>query len=235
MQVVVIAGSGGIGLALVKLLCQRADVRHITATWHKHKQDFSHPKLTWQQLDLNNEQQIAALFERAPTLDWLINCAGVLHSQQLKPEKSLSQCQADNFMLSMQLNALPSLLLAKHAAKPLKTSDDAKFVSVSAKVGSISDNRLGGWHSYRSAKAALNMVLKNIAIEWQRSHPKVCVTAWHPGTTDTELSKPFQRNVPAGKLLSSQQSASLLLEKLVQLKPENTGQFWAWDGSQIGW
>ncbi|MGY5450336.1 SDR family NAD(P)-dependent oxidoreductase [Agarivorans sp. MS3-6] len=235
MKVLVVGGSGGIGLALVKQLCQRSDIQQVIATWHVNPQHFQHPKLNWQPLDISNEQSIAQLFSQIDKLDWLINCVGVLHSSTLKPEKSLAQCQADNFMLSMQLNALPSLMLAKYAANAIKASTTGVFVSISAKVGSIADNRLGGWHSYRSSKAALNMVLKNIAIEWQRSHPKICVLAWHPGTTDTELSKPFQRNVPAVKLLSSEQSAAYLLKKITTLTSEHTGQFWAWDGTQIAW
>ncbi|WP_221076228.1 SDR family NAD(P)-dependent oxidoreductase [Agarivorans aestuarii] len=235
MKVLVTGGSGGIGLALVKQLLEQEAITSITATWHSNMPTLQHPKLNWQQLDLSDETEIAALMANIHQLDWLINCAGVLHSLQLKPEKSLSQCQAASFMLSMQLNALPSLLLAKHAAKALKHSQSGVFLSISAKLASISDNRIGGWHSYRCAKAALNMALKNIAIEWQRTHPKVCVAAWHPGTTDTALSKPFQANIAKHKLLTSERSATLLLKRIYQLSPEQSGRFWSWDDQELSW
>ncbi|MEE1673841.1 SDR family NAD(P)-dependent oxidoreductase [Agarivorans aestuarii] len=235
MNVLVIGGSGGIGLALVKQLLEQHNIHSVIATWCTKQPTLEHPKLSWQRLNLCDESAIAASLSQIEKLDWLINCAGVLHSEHLKPEKSLSQCQADSFMQSMQINALPSLLLAKHAAKALKGSQSGVFLTISAKLASISDNKIGGWHSYRCAKAALNMALKNVSIEWQRTHPKVCVVAWHPGTTDTALSKPFQKNVAPEKLLSSEHSAHLLLNKLQQLSPADTGTFWSWDGQQLSW
>ena len=144
----------------------------------------------------------------------------------------------------MQVNCVPTLLLAKHAVPLFRESrlnqkiSDAStkiFATVSAKVGSIEDNRLGGWHSYRASKAALNMCLKNLSIEWQRQLPDVCVASLHPGTTDTPLSKPFQKNVPVNSLFDSSYTATRLIEILGSLSPEQTGGFWSWDGKQLPW
>ena len=115
-------------------------------------------------------------------------------------------------MTNIRTNTLPSLLLAKHAGSKFKHQRPAVFAAVSAKVGSIADNRLGGWVSYRASKAAL-----------------------HPGTTDTALSKPFQRHVPAGQLFSPQKSAGYMLEVLDQLNTRDSGKFWAFDGELLPW
>jgi len=119
--------------------------------------------------------------------------------------------------------------------KNFKHGRPALFATVSAKVGSIEDNRLGGWYSYRASKAALNMCLKTLAIEWQRSLPNVAVAALHPGTTDTDLSKPFQRHVPEHQLFSPDQSVIYMVNVLQKLKPADSGKFWAFDGELLPW
>jgi NAD(P)-dependent dehydrogenase (short-subunit alcohol dehydrogenase family) len=135
----------------------------------------------------------------------------------------------------MSVNALSSLLLAKHLHGAFRHGRPAVFAAISAKVGSIEDNRLGGWFSYRASKAALNMCLKTLAIEWRRSLPNVSVVALHPGTTDTALSKPFQRNVPSGQLFSPGQTVEYLLQVLQGLETGKSGQFLAFDGERLPW
>jgi len=135
----------------------------------------------------------------------------------------------------MQVNCVPSLLLGKYAGSALKASPQGLFATVSARVGSIEDNRLGGWHSYRASKAALNMALKCLAIEWQRTLPSVRVLSLHPGTTDTNLSKPFQQRVPESKLFSADQTAKYLLKLCREAHSHDSGRFIAWDGSTIPW
>jgi len=130
---------------------------------------------------------------------------------------------------------LPSLLLAKHLHSKFRHGRPGVFATVSAKVGSIEDNRLGGWFSYRASKAALNMCLKTLAIEWRRSLPNVAVAALHPGTTDTALSVPFQHNVPPEQLFTPRQSVDYLVEVLDGLKPAQSGQFLAFDGEELPW
>ena len=130
---------------------------------------------------------------------------------------------------------MPTLLLAKYLHGSFRHGRPSVFATVSAKVGSIEDNRLGGWYSYRASKAALNMCLKTLAIEWARTLPNVAVTALHPGTTDTALSRPFQRHVPPQHLFSPSQSVDYLLEVLDGLIPAQSGRFLAFDGEVLPW
>ena len=235
MKIAITGGSGGIGQAFVKALAQRPAVTEIRATYHQHRPDFEHPLVSWQEVDLTDEAAVQAWAGSLDELDWLINAAGMLHRPEQGPEKTIRRLDPDFFMTNIQTNTLPSLLLAKHTAGKFKHRRPAVFAAVSAKVGSIGDNRLGGWVSYRASKAALNMCLKTVAIEWARTLPNVTVAALHPGTTDTALSKPFQRHVPPGHLFSAPQSVGYMLEVLDQLKPEDSGKFWAFDGEQLTW
>jgi NAD(P)-dependent dehydrogenase (short-subunit alcohol dehydrogenase family) len=109
----------------------------------------------------------------------------------------------------------------------------AVFAALSARVGSIGDNRLGGWHSYRASKAALNMILRNLAVELGRTHPQAVVAGLHPGTVDTGLSAPFQRGVKPEKLFTADHSAERLLTVLERLTPADSGGVFAWDGQRI--
>ncbi len=165
----------------------------------------------------------------------LINAAGMLHTVTHGPEKTIRQLDPPFFLESMQINSMSSLLLAKHLHTGFRHGRPAIFAAISAKVGSIEDNRLGGWFSYRASKAALNMCLKTLAIEWRRTLPNVVVTALHPGTTDTALSKPFQRNVPPEQLFSREQCVRYLLKVFDDLEPAKTGRFLAFDGEQLPW
>jgi len=133
------------------------------------------------------------------------------------------------------VNSIGAVLLAKHLMPLLRHKEGSIFASISAKVGSIGDNRLGGWYGYRASKAALNMFLKTISIEYSRRCPKTIVVALHPGTTDTRLSQPFQKNVPPGKLFPVEKTVNLLLDVLASLKLADSGEFFSWDGSRLPW
>ncbi len=186
-------------------------------------------------MDLAEESQVAELANFAGTTDWLINSAGVLYTAERGPEKSIRNFDPDFYLHNMRINALPTLLLAKHFNRRLGREGTSVFATISARVGSIDDNRLGGWTSYRSSKAALNMALKNISIEWSRTAGNVAVVALHPGTTDTALSEPFQAAVKPEKLFSPKKTAGLLVDVIAGLAPEQSGQFLAYDGTQIPW
>jgi NAD(P)-dependent dehydrogenase (short-subunit alcohol dehydrogenase family) len=235
MNVVIAGGSGGIGGALVDTLAGRAGVEHVIATWNRHAPATQYPNVTWQQLDLADEDAVHAWAEQTGDIDWLINAAGMLHNSSQGPEKTIRQIDPAFFLENMNTNTLPTLLLAKHLHARFRHGRPAVFATVSAKVGSIEDNRLGGWFSYRASKAALNMCLKTLSIEWQRTLPNVAVVALHPGTTDTALSKPFQKNVPPGQLFAPASTATYLLDVLDGLTPVQTGQFLAFDGERLPW
>lgn len=172
MKILIVGGSGGIGSAMVKDALARFQDAEVHATFctdstHTGCSHFSGVK--WHRLDVTDEAGIKALSESFESLDWLINCVGMLHSGSKGPEKSLSQFDGEFFLHNMTLNTLPTLLLAKHFSARLKSSVSPRLAVLSARVGSISDNRLGGWYSYRASKAALNMLIKTLAVEWQRS------------------------------------------------------------------
>lgn len=234
-NIVITGASGGIGRALCELIANRYPRARILATWRSSPPDLSAVNVEWCQLDVTSEADIVRLADVAGSTDWLINCVGMLHSDQQAPEKSIRRLDADEFLTSMQVNCLPTLLLAKHFHPLLRQSDAGRFVAISARVGSITDNGLGGWYSYRISKAALNMALKNISIEWRRSLPRCSVAALHSGTVDTSLSAPFQAGLPDGQVLSPTDSAAHLLEIIEGLTPENSGQFWAWNKEMLPW
>ncbi|KKD00930.1 SDR family oxidoreductase [Photobacterium halotolerans] len=234
MDILITGGTGGIGHAMVERLSQLEAV-NVHALWHHSPPPELSSRVQWHRADITNEKDIIELARKLERVDWIMNTAGKLHSETIQPEKNLQQFEAAAFEEMIRVNTLPTLLLAKHFTHALKRSPSPRLAVLSARVGSISDNRLGGWYSYRCAKAALNMAVKSISIEWQRTMPNSCVVALHPGTTDTPLSKPFQHNVPAGKLFPPHRVASDLIKIIESLTPAQTGQFLAYDGSVIDW
>lgn len=243
-RVALLGGSGGIGAAMIAALCERDDIERIDSTYYRSPassalgsigQFGSSTQVNWTQVDATQEEQVASWLTSLESIDWLINCIGFLHDTSTSPEKSISQFDSASLQKNININCLPNLLLAKHAGSLLKRADKGVFAAITAKVGSIEDNRLGGWYSYRAAKAAANMVLKTVSIEWQRTAPSVRVVALHPGTTDTKLSAPFQARVPADKLFSTAKTAGLLLSQIDQLHEHDSGRFIAYDGAEIPW
>ena len=235
MKVLIVGGSGGIGQAMVKQIQETYPDATVHATYRHHLPQDRQNNIQWHALDVTNDAEIKQLSEQLTELDWLINCVGILHTQDKGPEKSLQSLDIDFFQHNLTLNTLPSVMLAKHFCHALKQSDSARFAVISAKVGSITDNRLGGWYSYRASKAALNMFLKTLSIEWQRNMKHCVVLSLHPGTTDTPLSQPFQQSVPQGKLFTPEYVANCLLPIIANATPAQTGGFFAYDGTELPW
>lgn len=233
-HVLVVGGRGGIGRALVDALCSDESVDTVYATWH-YREPEPIPGVTWRHCDVTDEDSIRAMAESIERLDWLINAVGWLHGDGVRPEKHSREVDGDNFLRSMTINALPTLLLAKHFRKHLRHARAGVLATISARLGSIGENALGGWYSYRASKAALNMALRTLAVEWRRELPSATVAALHPGTTDTALSRPFQARVPPGQLFPPEKTASLLLTVIKGLGPEQTGRFWSFDGEELPW
>lgn len=165
----------------------------------------------------------------------LVNVAGLLHDGRLGPERRLEEVDPAQLARLFAVNAYGPLLVAKHFYRLMVHEERAVLANVSARVGSIGDNRLGGWYAYRASKAAQNMFTKNLAIEFKRRAKNLVVVALHPGTVDTDLSRPFRRSVPPSKLFSVDRAASQLLEIIDQVGPADSGNFIGWDGQRIPW
>lgn len=228
-----IVGGGGIGRALVEALPNFApQLQPWLATRQPHGANTV-------PLDLCDDTSLLdfrsfALASMQP-LRLVINTAGLLHGPGLQPEKRLSSISRSALLQSFSVNAFGPVLLAQSVADALPRDQPSHFASLSARVASIGDNQLGGWYSYRAAKAAQNQLLHTLSLEWRRRLPQCCVSLLHPGTTATPLSEPFRSGVPADRLFSPAQAAGYLLEVLQGLGPEHSGRFWAWDGSAIPW
>lgn len=247
VNALIVGATQGIGLGFVKALLQQENIGRVFATYRNREtagelfdlQSRYGDRLKCLQVDIIQESQIEGGIKQIQSLvkelHLAIYCVGVLHEGDLTPEKSLRQIDAENLIYSFQVNSIGAVLLAKHLMPLFKKSQKSIFASISAKVGSIGDNRLGGWYGYRASKSALNMFLKTTAIEYSRRCPKTIVVALHPGTTDTRLSAPFQKNVPPGKLFPVEHTVSLLSKVIENLEQKDSGEFFSWDGSKLPW
>jgi NAD(P)-dependent dehydrogenase (short-subunit alcohol dehydrogenase family) len=241
-SVLVIGAGQGIGLEFVRQLLQTEGICRLYATYRQSQSDLlaiADPRLCCLPLDITEEAQIEgvtkAIRAETPALHLVINCVGILHEGALQPEKSLRPLNAEQLLRYFQVNSIGSALVAKHIQPLFKHSDRAIFAALSAKVGSIGDNHLGGWYGYRASKAALNMLMRTTAIEYKRTCPRAIVVTLHPGTTDTQLSRPFQRSVPPEKLFGCDRTVRQLLGVLDQLQESDSGEFFSWDGTRLPW
>lgn len=235
INAIVIGASGGIGRAIVDELCLSDDVAHIYAC-SRQAQAVQHPKISACTLDMLREETIIEFTKSiSHPISLVIIATGLLHDvhNDLMPEKSLKDINFDAMRRVFDINTIGVAMLAKHFLPLLPRDEKSVFAALSARVGSISDNRLGGWYSYRASKAALNMILKTSAIEVARKYKQAVVMGLHPGTVDTGLSLPFQGHVPKDKLFSPAQSASYLMNVIDQVSAKDTGGIFAWDGTQV--
>ncbi len=165
----------------------------------------------------------------------IICCIGTLHNDLVTPEKRLSQITQDALAEYFRINTILPALCLKAFSKLLSETQPSRFTFLSAMVGSIEDNALGGWYGYRSSKAALNMLVKTASIELARTHKKSALAVIHPGTTQGPLSKPFSSRINRDNYYTPKQSAERILAVTESLQPENTGSFYNWDGSELPW
>jgi NAD(P)-dependent dehydrogenase (short-subunit alcohol dehydrogenase family) len=223
-KAIVIGASGGIGSALSDALEQRG---YWVARLHRQSQP---------PVDFDDEASLASaaatLADPSP-FDLIVVASGILSAGQGTPEKTFRAITADTFGTYFRVNATGPALAARHFLDLLRRDERAVFAFLSARVGSIGDNRLGGWIGYRASKAALNQIVRTIAIELSRTRKNSIVVALHPGTVDTGLSKPFQRNLPDGQLLSPADSAEALLDVINALGPQHSGNHFDWRGEQV--
>lgn len=231
----IVWGAGGLGAALVRHLAEQGSHTEIICVSRQKPSDLQ-SDTTWLQADMLDEDSIktaAAQIKAKGQVTLAIVATGMLHGDGVEPEKSMRAISKTNFETVFAVNTIGPSLIAKHVISLMPKKDRAVFAAISARVGSISDNRLGGWHAYRASKAALNMMLKGIAIEWGRNNPNAICVGLHPGTVDTNLSKPFQRGVPAEKLFSPSYSAQKLINVVQNLTPDQTGLVFDYAGIQV--
>lgn len=231
----VFGASGGIGAGLVELL--QADAQCVAIHAGARRAPKAGAKLLPFAFDLEDEASIATaasdIAAHSKELDLIIVATGLLHEGALVPEKSMRALNGASLARLFAINAIGPTLIAKHALALLPRDRKAVFAALSARVGSIADNRLGGWHGYRAAKAALNQLIRTCAIELaMKKKQAICVTL-HPGTVDTGLSRPFQAGVRPEQLFSAATSAAHLLHIIDALTPAQSGKLLAWDGKPI--
>jgi NAD(P)-dependent dehydrogenase (short-subunit alcohol dehydrogenase family) len=219
MRALVVGASGGIGAALAAALAARAEVTGLSRS-----QDG---------LDLTDEAAIAAALGRLePPYDLILVATGALTIGSAGPEKTLRALDPAAMARQFALNATGPALVLKHALRLMPRDRRAVFAALSARVGSIGDNALGGWYAYRAAKAALNQLVHTAAIEIARSHPQAVVVTLHPGTVDTGLGPEFHR----GRTVTPPaEAAANLLAVIGGLTPAQTGGFFDWQGAAVPW
>jgi NAD(P)-dependent dehydrogenase (short-subunit alcohol dehydrogenase family) len=227
-RALVIGSTGGIGSAFVELLSQDPNCSNVEGLNRK-----SVPAI-----DFAAEASIAAAAEMLGAqakFHLIIVATGILQDQQatplVKPEKRLAELSYAQMMHTFQVNTFGPAMVLRHFV-PLLHPEGGVLAVLSAKVGSIEDNRLGGWYSYRASKAALNMLLKTAAIEVKRTHPHAALIALHPGTVDTHLSQPFKGHALAREALAAARDMLTVIESL---SPEDSGKFFAFDGEELPW
>jgi NAD(P)-dependent dehydrogenase (short-subunit alcohol dehydrogenase family) len=216
---------------------------------HKLREAFGEERLEILRIDVLDETTIEQaakhVTEKYGRLDCLINTAAVLHlpDRKMVPETSILRFDPEACVLSYRTNAIGPMLMTKHFSKlMLKTADENDetkpvpcIASLSARVSSISDNKLGGWYSYRGGKTALNQMTQTAHVEFSRKKNPIAMVLLHPGTVDTELSTPFKKNVPEGKLFTPEYSAGKMLEVLKDVTLEDSGKFYDYAGVEVPW
>lgn len=239
--VLVIGASSEIARELIRKILQTRPDCKLIAISRRVDPEFmqaSGDRILWLQSDYSEEsmQEIKVkLSVYSGSFVQVFICNGVLHNNNVWPEKRLADVNASSFIELMKTNALLPVLWLKHLKGLFSLNQECVITVFSARVGSISDNKRGGWYGYRASKAALNMLLKTAAIEYTRFAKNIRFLSFHPGTTDTPLSKPFQRSVEESKLFAPKYVAERLLNLLSEIKFENVIEYRAWDGNAIDW
>jgi len=234
-NIVIMGASGGIGSAFVRQLSSLYPDADIHA-FSRNPLNFNLENVTCYAIDYDNEDSIkdaALISSKTFMIDMVVVAIGILHEANIKPEKSLKDISTEKFYRLYYVNAILPALIAKYFAPLLNSGNKSFFAALSARVGSVSDNNLGGWYSYRASKSALNMIIKNVSIEIARKNKMAIVVGLHPGTVKSNLSKPFQTSVPDNKLFNPDFSAAKMIEVLHSLEPNQSGRCFSWNGKEI--
>lgn len=234
LNIAIFGANSGIAKAMIELHNARDNVEHIYAYCRHPDSKVNTEKVSYHQVDYVNEDSVTQAARNLPkdtTFAHIFIFLGLLHNENTAPEKSLRNITLENMQNSFSVNTFAPMLIIKHFSKFIPRKSPATIACLSARVGSISDNQSGGWYSYRASKAALNMMIKCTAIEKARMHPQLKIFALHPGTVDTPLSEPFQKNVKT--LFTPEQCANYLWKVIEQADNYDSGSIIAWDGKVI--
>ena len=233
-NVVVIGATGAIGKAFVEYYSKDELVDNVFAFSRK-KISFENRKIKNFDLDIEDQNSIedAAKNIKDYPIDTIIVATGILHSENFGPEKSIREINYLTMAKVLAVNTIGPALIGRYFIPLLRKDENSILAFLSARVGSISDNKLGGWYSYRASKTALNQIIKNFSIELKRTNPKAVVLGLQPGTVDSNLSEPFKKNVTKDKLFSPEHSRELLSGVIEKVTIEDSGNLIAYDGEII--
>lgn len=235
-NIVIFGASGGIGKAFTSLIAKNYPAAQIFA-FSQNPVSFVENNILTEIIDYTSEDSIESALnvirQYTSVIDLVFVANGILYDQNFMPEKSLNHLSREQFMKVFEINTIFPALVAKYFVPYLNKNNISIFAALSARVGSISDNLLGGWYSYRISKSALNMVIRNISIEIKRKNKNAIIVGLHPGTVDTNLSKPFLKTIEPSKLFTPEYSSKCLLHVIENLQIENSGKCFAWDGKEI--
>jgi len=237
----IIGANSAIAKALALQVIKESDTKLIIVTrdtsFYQHEQ-FNNSKVIsikdYQESSISTVVQDISK-DKTTSINQVFICHGLLHNNNINPEKRLQEFSAESFTEILTANTITPVLWLKNLVPILKGKQPCKVVVFSARVGSISDNKIGGWYSYRASKAAVNMLLKSAAVELSRTAKNIKIISFHPGTTDTPLSKPFQKNVPENKLFTSEFVAKQLLQIVEDNEVDGEASFLDWQGKTIPW
>ena len=235
LNIAVFGSSGAIGKEFTNYFLKAYHINKIFS-FSRSETNFNNGKIMEKYINYDDEDTIieaANFVKKNSTLDIVIIASGILYEDNIMPEKSLRDLTLKNFQRLFLINTIFPALIAKYFIPLMNKEKKSVFAILSAKVGSISDNYLGGWYSYRASKSALNMIIKNISIEVKRKSNNIIVIGLHPGTVDSKLSEPFQSNIKNNKIFSPQYSVQKMLEIIENADESYSGKCWSWDESEI--
>lgn len=235
-NILVIGAGHGLGLALSKLCMESFPEAKVQATYRRKEEAYEliESGIVSIQIDPKDEKEVEVFCRSLGEVDLVINCVGMLEGKGFGPEKSLKDISLLNLTEIFQVNSFVTPLWAKHLRSHFSKESISVFATLSAMVGSIGENEIGGWYGYRASKAALNMFIKTIAIEFKRMQLKTSVVAIHPGTTRTSLSENYLKGVQH-RIWEPEEAAENILEVLISCPQEGSGLFKNWDGRIIEW
>lgn len=233
-KVAVIGSSGAIGSAFVDHYINDQSINSIFS-FSRSSIGIDNNKVKHFSIDIENENSVqdAAKSVEEINFDEIIIASGLLHTNEFGPEKSIKDLKADNILKILNVNTVGPAIIGKHFLPLLNKNNKSVMAFLSARVGSISENKLGGWYAYRASKSALNQIIKTFSIELKRTNPKAIIIGLQPGTVDSELSAPFKRSVSNNKLFSAEYSASQLLGVIKRADESTSGNLISWDGEII--